>query len=165
MTIESICNQALDLIGYKRHIGSVYDGTPAARVALNAFVEVRDEVLAVQPWSFARAREQLVALGDSISQPLGLYVYERPDVAITILDMYPADYMLLHPEPTRWIEAYIENDRRLAASFTNAMAVMTIRIVNPDDWPPDFTLAMIQSLARRFAPLVGGPPKEGDEKR
>ena len=35
MTIESIVNQALDRIGYKRHLGNIWDGSPAARIALD----------------------------------------------------------------------------------------------------------------------------------
>ena len=45
MSIESIVNQALDRIGYKRHIGNIWDGTVAARVALDAWAETRDALL------------------------------------------------------------------------------------------------------------------------
>jgi hypothetical protein len=50
MTVENICNQALDVIGYARHIGNIYEGSKAARVALDLYVQTRDEVLASQPW-------------------------------------------------------------------------------------------------------------------
>jgi hypothetical protein len=45
MSIEGICNQALDLIGEKRHIGNIYEGSSVARVALNAWGQTRDDLL------------------------------------------------------------------------------------------------------------------------
>jgi hypothetical protein len=44
-TIEGICNQALDVIGYTRHIGNIYEGTKAARIALNLWKQTRDALL------------------------------------------------------------------------------------------------------------------------
>src|SRR4051812_5306740 len=86
MTVEAIVNQALDLIGYKRHVGSVWDGSPAARVALNAYAETRDEVLALRPWPFARARIDL-SPDAAVPHAPWSYRFTRPTEAITILDV------------------------------------------------------------------------------
>jgi hypothetical protein len=53
MTIESICNQALDVIGYARHIGNIYEGSKAARVALDLYGQtlwsVKPSVIPIDP--------------------------------------------------------------------------------------------------------------------
>ncbi|HLX18468.1 MAG TPA: hypothetical protein VKS24_25045 [Bradyrhizobium sp.] len=54
-TVEQIVNQALYAIGYPRRIGNIYEGTAAARAALEVYGQTRDEVLSAQDWPFARA--------------------------------------------------------------------------------------------------------------
>src|SRR3954463_9206455 len=56
-TVEAICNQAIDEIGYPRHIGNIYEGTKAARVFINCYREVRDALLStLRPdWAWAEA--------------------------------------------------------------------------------------------------------------
>src|SRR5438132_1334801 len=56
-TIEGLCNQALDDIKYPRHIGNIYEGTKAARVALDLWAQTRDAVFAdVEPnWAIKNA--------------------------------------------------------------------------------------------------------------
>ena len=161
MSIESIINQSLDMVGYKRHIGSIWDGSAAARVALNAYAETRDEVLAMQPWMFARAFATL-STSAVLTPPVGLRVWARPANAIVILDVYQST--LMTSEPTRWFERYHADTRLILTSFLSAEAAMTQRVLDPDDWSPDFTSVVIQALARKLAPLVGAPPKE-DEKQ
>ena len=151
MSIESVVNQSLDLIGYKRHVGSVWDGTPAARVALNAFAEVRDEVLAVRPWLFARSFHTLVATGQLA---FGMTAYTRPPNAIVVLDVYPIGFDPLDPEPARWLETYIDGERLIVSPFTDAGAASTDRVLDTADWPPDYTEAVIRTLAHRFQRLL-----------
>jgi hypothetical protein len=161
MSIESIINQSLDLVGHKRHIGSIYDGSTAARVALNAYAETRDEVLAMRPWMFARAFTNLVR-STELTALTGQYAWLRPESAIVILDVYPPERT--SPEPTRWFERYYTDGRLIITSFTPAQSAITQRILDPDDWSPDFTFAVIQSLARRFASLVEAPKKDNNSE-
>ena len=159
MSIESIVNQSLDLIGYKKHIGSIWDGSVAARVALNAYSETRDEVLAAQPWVFAR---DLFIL-DAISGPssAGVYSFTRPETAITILDVYPYPRVLLEPTPGRWSESYENSARIIVAQHPKVGVVATLRLTNWAIWPPEFTQAVIRMLAEKLSrSLVEPPPKE-----
>ena len=164
MSIESICNQSLDLIGYKRHIGSIWDGSPAARIALNAYAETRDEVLAMQPWDFARAFLPLT-LDPGLAPPPWLYAFQRPTSAITVLDVYPTEPDLLEPKPSRWLET-VTPDRTILTRFSPAAIAMTSRVTNIDDWSPEFTLMVIRSLAQKLQhALMGAPKEQPDESR
>lgn len=161
MSIESIVNQSLDLIGYKRHIGSIWDGSPAARIALNAYAETRDEVLASAPWDFARAFLPL-ELDPGLVPPPWLHAYRRPEAAITVLDVYPTAPDLLDPKPSRWLET-VTPDRTILTRFSPASVAITSRVTNIDTWSPEFTLAVIRDLAQKLQhALVGAPAKEAD---
>lgn len=174
MSIENICNQALDLVGHKRHIGSVYDGSPAARIALNAYSETRDEVLASQPWQFARDFEVLVPAGPDAPLPMWLHHFVYPARSVQLLDVYPSGLApedILDPAPLRWLEV---TDRHLAApqrgiltNFSPAMSIFTARIVDTDAWPAEFTRSVIYQLAQKFTRSLGGgdAPKQSEQKQ
>ncbi len=165
MSIESIVNQSLDLIGYKRHIGTIWDGSPAARVALNAYAETRDEMLGIQPWMFARA---FYTLEPRMGASGEMFAFTRPASAIVVLDVFPADPDPLAPEPCRWLETYFDGERIILSPAVTAVAAVTDRVLNPNDWPPDFTMVVIQSLARRLQHLIpggGGGEKPDDTGR
>lgn len=173
MSIESIVNQALDVIGYKRHITSIYDGSPAARIALNAWGETRDEVLEMQPWYFARDFDQLQLVQPNPPDPRWLYRFQRPAIAIRILDVFPHTMTqddLLDPEPTRWLEvvdrAQASPQRGILTNFNPAHVAFTGRVVDWASWPPEFTQIVIHALAEKFdRALVGRPAAKEGEKR
>ena len=164
MSIESIVNQSLDLIGYKRHIGNIWDGSPAARVALNAFAQTRDEVLSAAPWDFARVILLLEA--DPREAPMGfLFSWTRPASAITVLDVYTSVPDLLDPQPSLWIEATMPS-RIIFTRYPAAAATITNRITDVTLWTPEFTLAVIRGLAEKLQhPLMAVPKDQQDESR
>jgi len=168
MSIEAMCNQALDLIGYKRHIGSIMDGSPAARVALNAYAETRDEVLAMQPWYFARDYTPLEPATPTPASAYWIYRFKYPSIAIRVLDVFPTNATpeeLLDPIPTRWLEvndrSQVSPHRGILTNFSPAYAAFTNRIIDFNAWPPEFTNIVIKALAEKFQrALVGTPAKE-----
>lgn len=163
MSIETIVNQALDAIGYKRHVGSVWDGSPAARIALDIWAETRDEALAVRPWEFARNPYTLVDAGLSATQPWQ-FVFLRPVSAITVLDVAPFGVDPNDPHPGRFLEI-TTNVRLILTEFAPAEAVITARITDTSLWSPEFTSVVIQGLATKMQhALVGSAPKEGGDE-
>ena len=152
-TVEVICNQALDLIGYKRHIGDIYDGSLAARIALNAYRETRDEVLIIRPWEFARAYVPMESAGIPSKQPWR-YIYIYPPNTVKFLMIKPSNTPP-DPQPIRWMEEYDLRVpapyRTILANLNNAVGVVTFRVVDPASWPADFTETVIEMLAKKFA--------------
>jgi hypothetical protein len=60
--IEEIVNQALRGIGFSRMIASIYEGSAAARAALEIYGQTRDEVLRSGEWPFALGSVPLTLL-------------------------------------------------------------------------------------------------------
>ena len=167
VNVEAICNQALDVIGYKRHIGSVWDGTPAARVALDLYSETRDEVLVLRPWPFAVGRYTITPTTDGPAPDYPwLYKYIRPISPLKILDVYPGgmDYAaIMKVEPVRWLERFdlALRARVIWTEFTAARAVVIESVDEPEVFSPEFIATLVQALAEKFQrALVGAPQRQ-----
>jgi len=159
---EDVVNNALDVMGYPKRIGSFIEGTQAAIAARDIWQETMDEALAVRPWEFARVFFTLVLSSATLPGPGWQYKYERPDV-ITILDVYPSALDRFNPLPGLWLEYLSEGqtttiaaDRRILTNFANARAMATARVINTALWAPEFTAVMVQSLAQKLGPLLMG---------
>jgi hypothetical protein len=166
MTVETICNQALDIIGYSRHIGSIYEGSKAARIALDIYVQTRDEVLASQPWYFARSELTLVATGTT---PAGPWPFEftYPANAIRLWFVKPS-VIPADPVPVRWLESYDISlggtKRSILTTFSPAVGVFTQRVSDPASFPPEFVFTLVVALSKKMrAPL--GMKEQPDDTR
>lgn len=160
--IETICNEALDLIGYKRHIGNIYEGTLAARVALNAWAETRDEILIMQPWYFARTYKPLVS-SDLPPQSPWRFEYIYPDDCVKLLMVKPLS-VPVDSQPIRWLERF-DTKRTILANINNAVGVYTGRVLDPNTWPADYTEVLVQMLARKFASNFGQEEMHDSRRR
>jgi hypothetical protein len=165
-TIEGICNQALDVIGYPHHIGNIYEGTKAARVALDLYVQTRDEILASQPWYFARSELTLAATGTNAALPWP-FEFTYPTNAIRLWFVKPA-VIPVDPAPIRWLESYDTNlggtKRSILTTFSPAVGVFTQRVGDPASFPPEFVFTLVVALAKKMrAPL--GMKEQPDDTR
>jgi hypothetical protein len=162
-SVEGICNQALDIIGYPRHIGNIYEGTKAARVAIDIYGETRDEVLASEPWPFARSEIELTTTGLSAPAPWP-FQWLYPSDAIKLWFVKPSP-LPADPVPIRWLESRIgATQRSILTTFSPAIIVYTQRVLNPAEWAPEFTLMLIMALSKKMrAPL--GMKEERDDTR
>lgn len=179
MTIEAICNQALDVIGYKKHIGSVWEGTKAARVALNAWAETRDALLTtVQPdW----AKKDLGLTATRIA-PAGGYdsvtrwdITTHPDMPWLFEYAVPTDCIVpltlkprTHTFPA-WRPRFLRFRAKMnsdgfyviLANEPDPVLIYIWRVTDVDLWHEDFTELMIESLSRKFVrALVGAQPQQ-----
>src|SRR5271169_62339 len=59
---EDVINLALIRIGKKDSIGSIYEGSEAAKIALRIYSETRDEMLRSFDWGFAERNINLTLL-------------------------------------------------------------------------------------------------------
>lgn len=165
-TVENICNQALDIMGYPRHIGNIYEGSKAARIALDLYVQTRYEVLASQPWYFARSELTLTATGTT---PAGPWAFEftYPANAVRLWFVKPA-VIPVDPAPVRWLESYDTalggTKRSILTTFSPAVAVFTQGVSDPASFPSEFTYTLILALSKKMrAPL--GMKEQPDDTR
>src|SRR5689334_1421388 len=71
----ALVNAALDRVGYKKRIGSLYDGSEAAVKALDIFGQCRDDLLRTFEWGFAERDTSLTLLKTA---PVGGYTALQP---------------------------------------------------------------------------------------
>jgi hypothetical protein len=161
--IEAICNQAFDLIGHKRHIGSIWDGSVEARIAINAWGDTRDALLTEQPWYWARG-EATLALTGTPSIPW-MYEYVYPSDAAKVWQVRPVTVVLNDPRPVVWRENIDDAARTLLANVSPAIAVFTVKLVDPAVWPADFTQAMVVRLAERFHTALAAPAAKQERQQ
>lgn len=187
MTIESICNQALDEIGYSRHIGNIYEGSKAARAFLNTWVETRDALLEkMQPdWAKRDAVLTLIKQAPSITNGMASYPYggwtaDYPPIPWLYEYQYPADCLTplqIKESPIFlpvWRPRYNSSRtnyeitgsaRTILSNVANAVLIYVASVGNPDNWEHDFTELMIAALAKKIeAGLMPARPQRQQQE-
>jgi hypothetical protein len=172
MTIEGVCNQALDLIGYRRHITNIWDGSKAARIALNTWAETRDALLSKQQPRWAKRDDQLILLRSApefhytevdwtpaYPDLPWLYEYDTPVGCLVPLQVKPRLVVLPNwrPRPVSFRTKQNNTDHKYTILTNQVNAVLTCiySVHDPDEWDAEFTEAMIQVLARKFQVGMG----------
>lgn len=181
---EDCVNDALVRIGYKRRIGNIYEGSAAAKVALDIYSQTRDAMLRDGDWGFARRDISLTLLK---SAPIGGYI--PPTVWSNIYPPVPWPYEYTYPgdclkirniiTPPLFIPNYdprssnyvVANDtayspaRKVILCNVGPAALMryTGQVTDPSTWEPLFSEALSAALARRLAPALANLETEKAE--
>ena len=187
MAVESvvnIINEALRAGGVMKRIQDIYEGSDAARVALELYGQARDELLDLKDWSFNRQTAPLTLLkgpppagGYSPATPWSnlypapgwLYEYDYPSAAVDLraVIQQPGAMPDLDPVPAAW---RVDNDptpnivngvavgpeaKVIYCNVTNALGVYRSRVTDPTIFDPGFKAALIALLGKRFAVAFG----------
>lgn len=167
---EDICNLALDAIAYPTAIGSLYEGSRAARIGLRLYGQTRDELLRSRDWNFARQDAVLTLLktapvgGFGAKQwtsasppPPWVYEYAYPANCIQVRSIRKAPIFIpdFDPRPHVFVVA---NDpalnppaRVILSNVPSAIAVFTAQVTDMTQWEPLFLAAVVERLALQFA--------------
>jgi hypothetical protein len=179
-TIEGICNQALDVIGYVKHIGNIYEGTKAATIALSAWGETRDELLITMKPDWAKRDIPLTLLksaprivnntadytgvtwSDIYPEVPWLYEYAYPSDVVEVMQIKAPPQFL-----PQWRPRYIAFRLNYDAGAVNARTILTNQqgailnyvsmVLDPNSWQTDFIGMMIMALAKKFHVPLGMP--------
>lgn len=152
----NIVNMALDAIGFPRHISEFYEGSPAARVALEVFAQTRDELIQSGDWAFALAEVNLNLNGQTPPTPW-TYEYGYPPDCVRIRYIRPGALVggtrNNNPQPILFRPF---NDQRIPAqailSDTDPATLIYSRsVTDPSQWDDGFTQAYIAALAEKLA--------------
>lgn len=172
-----VINAALVQIGPRVRIGNLYDGSDAAKKALDIYGQTRDQLLGEDDWDFAERDAVLTLLKEAPAAgyipptdwttaypPLGfMYEYAYPDDCIKVRIVKPTPLFNLNfePRPNPW---RLYNDSALSppaltilSNVADAKITYTARITDPTSWNIGFTEALIAGLARRLIPALGNP--------
>jgi hypothetical protein len=174
--VEDVINLALVRIGYKTRIGSVWEGSMAAKKALDIYAQTRDEMLRAFDWSFAERNTGMTLIKQAPAGgyfPPNMWSSAYPPVPWAYEIQYPTDALKIRavknvpvfvpdfdPQPYQFS---VDNDNALAepskvilCNVYPGLVVYTGQITDPLDWEPDFTEALAASLGRRLAPVLVG---------
>ena len=170
MSIESIVNNALDEIGYSRHIGNIMEGSAAARVALDLWGQTRDTLLFTLEPHWARKDEKLILLkqapdiqgstaqydlipwSDAYPPLPWLYEYSLPDDNIKPLQIKAPMAFLPQWRPRAQTFRYVvvASSETLLTNTADAILTYIYKVLDPDMWHQDFQDAMISALGKKM---------------
>lgn len=170
-----IVNLALSRIGYKQRIGSLYDGSDAAKRALDVYAQTRDDLLRARDWPFSQRTAMLTLLKEA--PPTG---YVPPIVWSTAYPPLPWKYEYAYPTDCLKVRSVkftqfgetnydpqpnlftIVNDPSLAvpakvivSNVPGAVCTYSAKVTDPDLWDATFIEAMVAALGRRLATMLG----------
>ena len=169
-----VINASLVRIGYKLRLGSLYDGSMAARRALDIYAQTRDEMLRQNDWQFAERNLQLTllkqapatgyALGWTTAYPPlpWIFEYEYPTDCLKVRSVKSAPAFVPNFDPQPNIFG-LENDNSytpaakvILCNVPNAILVYTGQVTDPTTWEADFSESLCAALGRRLAPVLVG---------
>lgn len=181
-TPTDICNRALSEMGTQSTIASLSESSPEAVQCALWYTTLRQQLLRMANWGFARRQVVLTELGnyaDATSPYPWLYKYAYPSDCIkfryTIAPPYPAVNPSVAPQvgvgpvgpqwgPSRACRFLIDEDvdgsgvvtKTIISNVSQAIGAYTMDVVNPDRWDSLFEGAMVAALAYRLViPLSG----------
>lgn len=167
-----LVNLVLARIGYPLRVGNLYEGSKAAKKALDVYAQERDALLRDGEWPFAQGDVAGTLLK---SAPVGgylppivwsnqypplpwLFEYGYPNDGLKIRSVKPTPIFVPNysPQPNLFSEA---NDssvpgRVVLSDVPNAIIVYTRQVTNPNDWPVDFADALAERLGRVLGPVL-----------
>lgn len=176
---EDIINDALARIGYKLRIGSIWEGSTAAKLALTIYSQTRDDLLRSQDWGFASRDTDLTLLKQAPPGGYGgvqwtsaypmlpwFFSYAYPSDALKIRAVKPTPVFIPNFDPSHNIFS-IENDNTLTTpqggpqkvilcNVPNAVCLYTAQVTAPLQWEVGFTEALCAAIGRRLAPSLLG---------
>lgn len=185
--VVDILNQGLRAGGVSLRISDIYEGSEAAKVALEIYGQARDELIVAKEWSFSRRTVALTKLkgppppgGYNPTQPWNttypnppfLYSYGYPADCLDLRSIIQAPYLLPDLDPVPAVFR-VDNDalpnvangtasgppaKVILCNLPNAVAVYRAQVTDPDEWDPGFTSALVASLGRKFAKAFGTDP-------
>jgi hypothetical protein len=161
-SVEQILNQALRRIGYDQPIGTIWEGSKAARAGLEIYGQTRDDLLRKKDWPFAR-RDVVLTLNGQTAPPPWLYEFTYPSDCLRIRNVAASPipgYPDLDPRPVQFTDF---NEQRTSpptkAILTNvspAVLIYTGQITDMTTWDANFTEALVAALAERLALPIAG---------
>ncbi len=173
-----VINQVLVDIGYPLRIGTLFDGSTAAKKSLDIYGQTRDELLRETTPGFAQREVSLTVLK---SAPAGGYIppttwdpATNPQLPWAFEYGYPVDAILIgsvrlpplflldfDPKPRVFL---IANDNQfnppqkvILSNVPNAVATYTGRVTDPATWEASFVGALVGRLSRRLTVALADP--------
>ena len=173
-----IVNAALTHIGWKQRIGSLYDGSAAAQLALQVFGQERDDLLRDMNPGFAIRNLAMTLLksappggyipgvtpwNPATNPPVGWlfeYLYPPDCIKVRVVKPTPLFFPNVDPQPNPFL---ISNDnnynpaqRVILCNVANGLLAYTARITDPTTMDVGFVQALVERLGEKLAAGLTG---------
>lgn len=179
-----IVNEALRAIGYTKRISEPYDGSRAAKAALEVYSQTRDFLLRSGQYPFSRGETILTLLKGpppvgayniatpwTAAQPLGdwLYEYQYPSDCIEARAVTGLTYGLpvMAPQPVTFTEGNDTinnvNQKVLLTNKAAAKLIYCRRVTDPNQWEAGYLETFIAALGAKLAVPLGMPDMKKDQ--
>lgn len=153
-----VVNLALAAIGHPGRVGNLFDGSEAAKKALDVYAEARDQVLRVKDWPFALRQRPGVA-GAVVPQGWA-HSWAYPDDCIRVRSVTPSPIPSPNYDP-RPLEWAIFNDYPVGTGLKLILTQITPikinyvgQVTDMALWEPLFVEAVVQALAAKLGPSL-----------
>lgn len=156
-TPTDVVNLALAAIGFSGRIGNLYDGSAAAKKALDLYAQTRDEVLRSFDWGFA---EKFATAGLTGQPPPAPWTveYAYPADCLRLRNLFNTVYLADQNDPLPNLYTIGNNGlgaKVIWAKTTGAAAlVYTSQITDPTKWEPLFVETLVAALGKRLGPAL-----------
>jgi hypothetical protein len=152
-----VVNQALAKMGYKLRVGSLFDGSLAAKKALDIYAQTRDQLLRQGDFDFSKQIVAAALTGQVAPLPWSNeYVY--PANCLKVRDIFGVAYASSpnNPLPVLWTIGDNPNTVKkvIWTNINPATLVYTAQITDPTLWETSFTEALADGLRTRLTPLL-----------
>ena len=148
------------MLGHPGRVGNLYDGSLAAKKALDIYAETRDEVLRTKDWPFALRQVSGAATSPSTTVSGWAHTWVYPTDCLRIRSVAPAtivspDY---DPQPVLWGIFNDQTQTPPTKVITSQITPVTInyvgQITDMTTWEPLFVNALAQALSTKLGPSL-----------
>ena len=165
-------NAALKKIGYKLRVGNLYEGSLAAKHALDIYGQTRDALIMGSDWDFVERTTVGTLLkqapADYVQNPWGpqypqlpwMFEYSYPGDAIRIRGVKPQAVLVPNPDP-RYRRFDVSNDSALSppqkvvlCNVPNAIIVYAGQITDLTQWDELALETLIDKLGEELGPVL-----------
>lgn len=166
-----IVNLALVRLGNKNRIGSIWDGSTEAKVALDCYSQTRDALLRDGDYGFAERNIVMTLLKQAPSYgyvPPATWSNAYPPLPWNFEYFYPEDCLKIRalkpqsifvqdfdPQPVVFRElndnGFTPPKKVICCNVPNALLTYTAQVTDPTTWEASFIEEFAAALARRMA--------------
>ncbi len=170
-----VVNLALAGIGHRDRIGSIYEGSAAAKQSLDIYSQTRDEMMRTVDYGFAERNVDLTLLksapvngyfppnqwnGTNNPPPPWLFEYGYPSDCLKVRAIKAAPLFVIDYDPQPIVfnvvndSFYTPSRKVILCNVENALLTYTGQVTDPTVWEADFVEAFAAELGRRLAPTL-----------
>jgi hypothetical protein len=175
-SVVDLVNNSLKRIGYKKDVGTLFEGSEASKIALDVYGQTRDEFLRDSNFEFANRSVALTLLKQapvegyippkvwsSLYPPLPwMFEYAYPDDCLKVRSVRESPIFIMNhdPQPIVYLIAndssYTPARRVILCNIPNAILNYTGQIMDLTNWDVGAIEGFAAALGRRIAPALVG---------